>query len=138
MASIFGTFLVLHGLVHLLYVGHSAGYFELKPGMTWPAGSWAFSAVCGDAGTRNLASACLILAAGGFIVGGVGAFALQGWWRTVVVGSAAVSAVVYCLLWNGRLRNLDGQGAVGLLINLAMLAVVRVVGWPPVGALGHQ
>ncbi len=32
---IFSVFLMLHGLVHLLYFGQSARRFELKPGLTW-------------------------------------------------------------------------------------------------------
>ena len=36
MRFVFGVFIVLHGLVHLLYFGQSARYFELKPGMVWP------------------------------------------------------------------------------------------------------
>jgi hypothetical protein len=31
-----GIFLILHGLVHLLYYGQSARRFELAPGLTWP------------------------------------------------------------------------------------------------------
>lgn len=38
-----GIFLILHALVHLLYAGQSRRFFELRPGMTWPDGSWAFS-----------------------------------------------------------------------------------------------
>jgi len=49
------VFLALHGLVHLLYFAQSARIFELKPGMTLPAGSWAFSNVLGDNATRTLA-----------------------------------------------------------------------------------
>jgi hypothetical protein len=30
---IIGVFIVLHGLVHLLYFGHSRRLFELQPGM---------------------------------------------------------------------------------------------------------
>ena len=46
---IFGVFLMLHGLVHLLYLGQSQRFFELQPGMTWPDGpgrsrdSWAMA-----------------------------------------------------------------------------------------------
>ena len=35
----FAVFLILHGLVHLLYLGQSAGTFELQPGLNWPDGS---------------------------------------------------------------------------------------------------
>ena len=39
--------------------------------MIWPDGSWAFSRLLGDAGTRNLASVLLVLAAIGFVIGGI-------------------------------------------------------------------
>ncbi len=130
MRFIFGAFIVLHGLVHLLYFGQSARYFELKPGMVWPDGSWVFSRLLGDAAARNLASIPLILAAIGLIVGGVGILTSQTWWRPVVAGVAALSSIIYILFWDGRMQNLDGQGVVGLLINLAILLVVLIVRWP--------
>ena len=130
MKFIFGAFVVLHGLIHLLYFGQSARYFELKPGMVWPDGSWVFSKLLGDAAARNLASIPLILAAIGLVVGGVGILTNQTWWQPVVVGVAALSSMVYILFWNGRLQNLDGQGVVGLLINLAILFAVLVLRWP--------
>ena len=83
-----GIFLVLHGLVHLLYFGQSARLFELQPGLTWPDGAWAFSKPLGDSVTRTLASACLILAAAGFVIGAAGIFFGQPWWRMAVVASA--------------------------------------------------
>lgn len=133
MTFIFGVFIVLHGLVHLLYFGQSARRFELKPGMVWPDGSWAFSRLLGDEATRNLASIALILAAIGLVVGGIGIFVMQAWWRPVVVSTAAFSAVVYILFWNGRMQNLDGQGGIGLLIDIAILAAVLVLRWPQLG-----
>lgn len=133
MRFLFGAFVMLHGLIHLLYFGQSARYFELKPGMIWPNGSWAFSRLLGDVATRNLASVSLILVALGLIVGGIGIFAMQGWWRPVVVGAATFSAVIFIFLWNGQWQNLDGQGAIGLLISLAILVAVLVLRWPPLG-----
>ena len=130
---IFGGFIVLHGLVQWLYAGQSARRFELKPGMVWPDGSWAFSRLLGDEATRNLASIALILAAMGLVVGGIGVLVSQAWWRPVVVGAAALSAVVYSLFWNGRLQNLDGQGMVGLLIDIAILVAVLILQWPQLG-----
>ncbi len=127
---IVGLFLVLHGLVHLLYFGQSARIFELKPGMVWPDGSWIFSRLLGDGAARSLASILLILAALGLIVGGIGIFAGQAWWRPVVVGVAIFSSIVYILFWNGRMQNLDGQGAVGILIDIVILLAVLVFRWP--------
>jgi len=131
MRFILGIFIVLHGLVHLLYFGQSTRYFELKPGMVWPDGSWAFSRLLGNEATRNLASISLILAAIGLIVGGTGTFVNQAWWRPTVIGVTAFSSVVYILFWNGRMQSLDSQGAVGLLINTAILLAALVLQWPP-------
>ncbi len=127
---IVGIFIVLHGLVHLLYFGQSAKYFELQPGLTWPDGAWAFSRLLGDEATSKLASVLLVLAAVGFVAGGVGILAGQAWWRSPVVGAAVLSAVLYILLWNGQLQRLNDQGIFGILINVAILIVVLVLRWP--------
>ena len=125
-----GVILVLHGLVHLLYFGQSARMFELQPGLTWPDGAWAFSRLLGEEGNRRLASALMILAAAGFVIGAVGIFFGQPWWRTAVIVPAAFSAVIYILFWNGRWQHLDSQGGVGILIELAILVAVLVFRWP--------
>jgi hypothetical protein len=121
---IVGVFIVLHGLVHLLYVGQSRRLFELRPGMVWPDGSWAFSALLGDGRTRLLASVSCALAAIGFVAGGVGILAGQAWWRSVTVGVTVLSMVLYVLLWDGALQNLHDKGAAGLLINAAILTAI--------------
>jgi hypothetical protein len=130
MKFVFAAFLVLHGLVHLLYFGQSARLFELKPGMAWPDGSWAFSKLLGNDPARSLADILLILAAVALIAGGASILLNQGWWRPVVVGAAALSILVYLLFWNGRLQNLDGQGAVGILIDALILVAVLLLRWP--------
>jgi len=130
---IFGIFILLHGVVHGLYFGHSAGFFELKPGMTWPLKSWAISKLLGDAALRNLASIAMLLAAVLLAAGGIGIFAGQAWWRPVVVGAAIFSSLAYILFWNGKLQNLDGQGGVGLLIDIAILLAILLFHWPELG-----
>jgi hypothetical protein len=109
-----------------LYLGQSARYFELQPGMTWPDGSWMFSRILGETGTRNLANALLFLAAISLVVGGIGIFTNQAWWRQVVAGAAVFSTVMYCLLWDGVIQNLANKGGVGILINLAILVALIV------------
>ena len=101
---IFGVFSILHGLVHLFYAGQSRRLFELQPGMVWPDGSWAFSKLLGDGATRSLATVFYGLAALGFVIGGIGFFAQQEWWHPVVVGSAAFSAAIIFLFWDGGLQ----------------------------------
>jgi len=126
---ILGVFLVLHGLIHLLYFGQSSRYFELKPGMVWPDGSWAFSKNLGVEITRALASIFLVLAAIGFLAGSAGVLLNQAWWRPVTVSVAITSAMIFILFWDGGLQNLDGKGVFAILLNLAILAVVLV--WKP-------
>lgn len=123
---IFVVFIVLHGFVHLLYFGQSARYFELKPGMVWPDGSWAASRLVGDQASRKLASIALIIASIGFAVSGIGILMSQAWWQPTIVAATAFSSVVYFIFWNGKTQNLDGQGIVGVLLNIAILAAVIV------------
>jgi uncharacterized membrane protein YphA (DoxX/SURF4 family) len=121
---ILGVFMVLHGLVHLLYYGQSRGLFELQRGMVWPEGAWAFSKLLGDGATRRLASIACIIAAAGFVAGGTGILAGQAWWRSAVVGAAAFSTAIFVLFWDGSLHRLDNQGAIAILINIAILIAV--------------
>ena len=128
--AIAGVFLILHGLVHLFYMGQAARLFDLQAGMSWPDGSWAFSKLLGDSGTRTLAVIFCIAAAIGFVIAGAGIFFGQSWWRTAVAVAATLSIVLYILFWNGRLQHLDYQGGIGILISAAILAAVFVFRWP--------
>jgi hypothetical protein len=64
------VFLILHGLVHLLYLGQSMKWYQLGEGMTWPENSWAFAGLFGNKATRVIASVSCILAALVFVSGG--------------------------------------------------------------------
>ena len=127
---LFGLFIILHGLVHLLYFGQSARYFELQPGMAWPDGAWALSRFLGTAPTRTVASVLLIVAAVGFIGGGAAIFLGQAWWRSILAAVAVISSIIYILFWNGGMQKLDNQGGIGILINLAILAALFIFRWP--------
>jgi len=101
--------------------------------MVWPEGSWAFSKLLGDEATRLLASISYVLAAIGFVAGGTGILLRQDWWRPVVVGSAAFSAGIIILFWDGAMQMLDDKGGIGLLINLAILVALLILRWPSLG-----
>ena len=130
---IFGVFIVLHGLIHLFYFGQSRRLFELQPGMVWPDGSWAFSKLLGNEATRLLASISCVLAAIGFVAGGIGLLVEQAWWRPVVVGSAAFSTVIFILFWDGEPQKLAEKGGIGILINIAILVALLILRWPSLG-----
>ena len=130
LTIIFGIFIILHGLVHLLYFGQGARYYELQPGMLWPDGSLIFSRLLGDGAARNLASVMLVLAAIGFVIGGAGILFRQGWWRPVITGTAGFSTMIFVLFWDGIAQALDNKGGIGALINIAILVIVLVLKWP--------
>jgi hypothetical protein len=64
------------------------------------------------------------------LVSGVGLILDQSWWRGMAAASAAFSAALYILFWNGRRERLANQGAVGILIDIAVLAAALWLGWP--------
>ncbi len=132
MNIVFAVFIILHGLVHFIYFGHAGGYFELKPGLTWPANSWVFSHWLSDQGARFLVSLFLVLAGIGFISGGLGILIRQPWWRPVVIITSILSSLIFISFWNRRMQNLDGQGAVGILIDFWLLILVLLIRWPQV------
>jgi hypothetical protein len=131
LTIIAGIFFVLHGMVHLLYAGQSRRYFELRPGLTWPDGSWLFSRLFGDPATRSLATVLLVAAAVIFLVSGTGLFFHQEWWRPAAISAVSFSSLIFILFWNSRLQALDAQGGIGLLINLAILYVILILKWHP-------
>jgi len=126
MSIFVGIFFILHALVHLLYAGQSMRIFELRPGLTWPDRSWIFSRLLGDPATRWLAAVSLAFAALGFLVAGLGQFLGAGWARTVTLGAAALSVLIYLLFWDGEFHILPDKGGIGLLISLGILVAVLV------------
>jgi hypothetical protein len=130
MLIIMGLFLIWHGLIHLIYAGHTRRLFELRPGLIWPDGSWLFSKLLGDEITRATAIVLLVASALGFVAGGLGLFLGQDWWRLAVTGAAILSSVIYLVFWNGKFQVLDQQGALAILINLALVVSVWVLRWP--------
>ena len=125
-----GTFLILHGLVHLLYAGQSQRMFELQPGLTWPDGSWAFARLLGESGTRTWASAALAVAAICFVAAGVTVYFKRPWWGITAVIASVVSSLIFILFWDGGFSRLHDKGAVGVLINIVIIILAVVVRWP--------
>ncbi len=130
-----GLFIVLHGLVHLWYFTLSRGLVAFQPEMGWTGRSWLLSGLLGEAATRSLASVLYVVATAGLVAGGAGVLLQQGWWRPVVTGAAAFSAVVIVLFWDGSTAMLVQKGLLGLLINVAILVALVALGWPPPEAL---
>jgi hypothetical protein len=127
---LFGVFLILHGLVHLLYAGQSWRFFELRPELTWPDGAWLFSKLLRNETIRLLASIALVLAALGLVASGLGLFFRADWWRTVAIASSIISSLLFFVMWNGKFHELPDQGFVGILISIAILALILIFKLP--------
>ena len=129
---VLGIFMVLHGLVHMLYFGHGLRLFELE-GLAWPDESWAFGWLPGVDLARWLAAGANVLAMLGFVAGGIAILARWSWWQPVIIGSAAFSTAIWVLFWDGKLHKLADQGIVAILINAAILVALLVFNWPDLG-----
>ena len=126
---VIGSFMILHGLVHLFYSAQSMGMFELQPGMVWPKGSWFFKRILNEQKIRRLAALSCILAAAGFVTGGIAALLSQVWWEVIITIAAVFSVMIFIAFWDGQLRNLDDKGGIGILINIAILIALHVLNW---------
>ena len=121
------VFVLLHGFVHLLYLGQSLRLFELQPAMTWPDGSWLLPRSTAMRSARLTAAALCIVATAGFVASGVAILLDQSWQVAAVTTSAAISNLLYVGFWNGRFHALPNQGAIGILINIALFAYATMV-----------
>ena len=125
---IIGIFIILHGLVHLLYAGHSLRLFELTKDLSWPDGSWIFSRILSTHHTQKLAGLTIILAAAGFAVGGAARLFSFDWWIPIVVVSAIYAVALTILFWDGKFQRLADQGGVGMLIDIALALLIIALG----------
>ncbi len=123
-----GIFLMMHAVVHLLYAGQAGRLFELRPGLKWPQGSWLLGRMLEVRALNTVTAASMLLAGLAFLTAGVGTIAFQEWGRAAVSGAAVFSALMFILLWDGRMKELDAQGAVGVAIDMSLLAAVWVLG----------
>lgn len=127
MIFFIGIFIILHGLVHLFYFAHSKKIFELRPGFEWPDNSWVLVKFLGTDIIRTIASLMCILAAATFVISGIGYIANAVWTFKLIQISAILSSLLFILLWDGRLKKLDKQGAIALIINISIWFVVNTI-----------
>lgn len=121
----FGLFVVLHGLVHLWYVTLSQRLVEFRPEMGWTGRSWLMSDLLGLPPAGSLASVLYVLATGAFVAAGAGVAVNAEWWRPVLMVAAVFSSTVLLLYWDGSMQMLVQKGLLGLLINVAVIILIR-------------
>jgi len=89
--------------------------------MVWPDGSWLFSRCLSISAVRMLVGGLCILITAGFIISGIGMLLNLGWWRLLLVISAALSLLLFILSWDEVWQNIDDQGIYSILINIVIL-----------------
>jgi hypothetical protein len=100
-----------------------------EPEMGWTGESWLFTGLLGDPATRWLAKLLYALVTLIFVIGGIGALTRGEWWRPLMVGSAAASAVLILLFWDGGTQYIVPKGLIGFLIDVGILVLLLTVEW---------
>ena len=122
-----GTFVVLHGLVHLWYVTLSQQIVEFQREMGWTGESWLLPQTLQESAGRTLASLLFTAAAVAFVVTGAGIYSNASWWRAALAASAVLSSVSLVLFWDGSPAMLVQKGGLAFVINVIFLAVVAAM-----------
>lgn len=118
-----GVFLVLHGLVHGWFVVLSQGWVAYQDEMGWNGRSWLLSRALDAQVLLDAASVLYLAVAVGFVVGGAGYALAPEWggWAPLLAGSATLSAAVIVVTWDGERDRLVEKGALGVLVDVAIL-----------------
>ena len=116
-----GILFILHGLVHLLYMGHSLGYFELEKGLSWPNNSRLLSGISGEGIKQQIAGILCILAAVFFVLSGLFMLIGYSWNHAEVFTAVGISTLLFVAFWDGSMNKLPAQGGIAILINVFIL-----------------
>ena len=120
MKFIVGVFLILHGLVHILYGVQALKVWELTPGLKWPGDSWIFWKIASKKVIEIFASVFCFSASSLFIYSGIFHFATNDFPTKLLWLTCIISTVMFIVFWNGKIRKLDHQGFYGIVINAAI------------------
>jgi hypothetical protein len=110
-----GSFLILHGLVHAMYLAPKPGdpSYPFVPERTWFATTAHLDTGAAKAIFATLAMTALMT----FLLAGIGVFASAGWWQAFAVVGAVTSLATLLLGFHPRL-------VFGVTIDVAILASV--------------
>lgn len=122
-----GTFLALHGLVHLWYVVLSQGWVAVEDAMGWNGHSWLLSGSLAEGTILSIASVFYVLITVGFLVGGVGYAVQADWGSPVLIAAAVLSSLMLVAMWDGQFDLLVEKGIVGVAINVALVGALSFV-----------
>jgi hypothetical protein len=121
MKYFIGIFYILHGLVHLLYMGHALKYFELEKGFSWPDNSRLFGNMANLRAKRTIAGALCVIAAICFVAAGTLVLMDRPMQDQLALVSVLASTLLFIAFWDGSAKKLHTQGGIALLINILIL-----------------
>lgn len=125
--TLFGIFIILHGLVHAWYIVLSQKWVTFQPAMGWNGRSWLFTGLIGDPAARMAATLIYALAGLGLVAGGIGWLARCGWAAGALALAAGLSALGIALFWDGSGERIIEKGLLGLLISVLLLAAALML-----------
>ena len=123
--DIVGIFLILHGLVHLLYVALTQNWI-IDSDIVWNEESKLLSRFISDSELSILGLIAYAIAIISIIVSGAGLMIGAGWWKYLLTISAIYSSTMFLLFWDGQLRHLPDKGFIGIAINIGLIIFVIV------------
>lgn len=120
---LFGIFLILHGLVHLIWFGISRGLIE---GIQWTGKSWLLSNLFDTNTVKILGDIFYVIATILFLITGIAYIAQIDWRKSIILIAVIFSTMTILLFWDGIRKNLPDKGFIGILINIAIVIVVYI------------
>ena len=127
---LFTIFVLLHGLVFLIYPAMAQGLMPLPQGTDFTGRSWLLGSVLGEQGTRTLGTYLFLGVVMIFVIAFAGLAFRQDWGTGWLYGALIVSSLGLLVMWDGRLAQLPDQGFIGLLINAGLAAMMLYFGFP--------
>lgn len=122
MKYVIGIFYILHGLVHLLYMGHSFHYFSIEKDFAWPGNSKFLANTFNLETKKAIAGILCAVSAVGFAFAGICILVGHTWKNLEVIVAVIISTVLFIAFWDGSTRKLHTQGGIAILINMLILA----------------
>lgn len=127
---IFTIFVLLHGLVHMVYTSIALKWIPAPEG--WTGISWLFSGPLGAQGTRNAGAFVFTALTAAFVVLADGLVFKQTWTSSWQLWVPVLSSLALFAFWDGSLQDLLTKGFLGILINIGLLVALLVFKYPAI------
>ncbi len=121
--------ILVHGIGHVLFLAPCLGITQWGQS----AHSWVLTKTLGDLPTRVIGGLLWLVVIAGFVAAGVGLLGQHAWWRTLAVGSSAVSLLALVLFVQGTSIQPVLSAA---LMDVAILLALLWLQWPSADLVG--